>query len=158
MMTWQLYESRHYPDDIRAFIEAVSGGEMPARLELCDCSAHEATRKAVQDLPAERLPFLLTEIFLEAALLAGVHTFDLGHYSAYADALPQRIFVRSHAYGRFATYHPQVLLLASETWDAVALEVLEDGSRELCRAWAHRYDDLFGIGCGARVLRGCSHR
>lgn len=153
-MTWEEYEERYYVADLEAFVAAASDGATPRMLRLCDCSAHEVAGKASKNLAPDRHPHLLTEVFLEAALLAGVHCYDAANYSAYAAALPYRVFVHSHAFGLFATYHPQVLLPGLPTWDESALAVLEEGARRLCRAWASRYSRMFEPGSGARVLRG----
>src|SRR4051794_37899448 len=95
MIDWRKYIDSSYLPDWNAFRTA-NGGK-GRDVNLCDCGAAHIAELIGKAGIREKERFKMA-LFLEAALLPGVHQYDRQNFSQYCDALPYRIFLRAHAY------------------------------------------------------------
>lgn len=112
-----------------------------------------AVREAKLDDP---LRFLIVT-FLEAALSAGVHSYDRPRHTMYLDALPFEVFVE--CYPSMTMLHPQSVLAAHPKWSRDDLLLLRKCVASLAARWAAIYDRVIARapGAGRRVLAALAH-
>lgn len=155
------YARGPYRADVRRFSAALTRGDLGNGLRSDDereprvifiCDASGAWNEAYESAGISDLGRFIVTVFLEGALLAGVHEYDFPNYRRYTEAIRTPVYVEHH--GGMGVTHPHVLLTGLLPWSAATSKLLVQGCITLLPEWAVAYSRLVKqAGAGERIVQ-----
>lgn len=146
--SWRRYLENSHAKVLRGLATEL-GGKMQVRV--CECGASVIREKLERQRIADPDQSLIA-MFVDAALLAAVHTYEREYYERCLEHCSITVYVGNH--GSCGMSHPQALLLGVREWTPRHKRMLRTALQELLPQWCRRHDEIvMEAGAGHELMR-----